>query len=117
MEKFLKENGYKKWNTESDSLGITCHYQKRMVVGVDFDKSVPLCNCNEKLLMNIRHYKYTLQNGEKVSGCEIYLVHENKSEDWCDIKIYALSEEKLKENLVKYEKQLIAMWEAFSKIG
>ena len=45
------------------------------------------------------------------------LVHENKSGDWADIRIYSLTEDKIVANLSKYEQQLLHMWNVFYTAG
>lgn len=107
---FLLQVGYKMWNEKVDSIGVVQNYQKR----VDSQyPDVPLCSTNEKLFINITHYSYHLPDGRSFEGFEIYLVHENKSGIWCDLKIYSLSEQRLVDNLHRLEDNLIGMWEVF----
>lgn len=87
------------------------HFQKRMDNKEEFE-SYPLCQCNGKLLVNVEHHKYTI-HGKDCESCQISLVHENQDTDWCDLRIYSLSPEKLKENLQKYELKLLDMWDVF----
>ena len=111
--KFLIDNGYKKYNEKLDSFGTTGSYQKRIDTIKEYEH-YPLCQCNDKLFLNILHSCYQV-NGQPYEGFEMFLVHENKAGDWCDLKIYSLNEEKILANLGKYEKQLLNMWQLFYK--
>lgn len=114
MNTFLKTNGYKNWSTEETEFCVKESYQKRMDSLSDYEGLYPVCCLNDKLCINIKHHSYTLPNNPKpYDGYEMYLVHENQDGDWCDLKIYSLTEEKLKANLATYEKQLLDMWKVF----
>ena len=115
MQEFLEKHGYKLWKTETDQFtGVTKHYQRRIDTDDIEYKGYPLCACNDKLFINITHYDYTL-NGVNRTSCTIELVHENKESEWCDLKVYSLSEEQIKDNLSKYEKKLLDMWKVFAE--
>lgn len=105
--------GYKHWDTKKDSVGTTTlSYQRR----IDSDEgfSLPLCACNDKVLINIRSFEFNVQ-GLKRNSCDIGLIHENECGEWCNLEIYSLEEKDLLENIEKYEYKLLAMWEAFNK--
>ncbi|MNQ73937.1 hypothetical protein D3C85_886830 [compost metagenome] len=115
LREFLESNGYKMWKEEIEPAGVPsriAHFQKRMDTKEGFEH-YPLCNTNDKLFSNVEHHKYKL-HGNEYESCQISLVHENKNEDWTDIKIYSLSPEKLMSNLEKYEIQILNMWEVFN---
>jgi len=42
------------------------------------------------------------------------MVHENQNDEWCDIKIYSLTEDQLKAKLEEYEDKVVNMWEVFN---
>ncbi|MNQ49292.1 hypothetical protein D3C85_631990 [compost metagenome] len=108
---YLIDNGYKNYQTETDSLGTVEKWQKRVDTKPEFSR-YPLCHCNDKLFLNIEGYDYTI--GEvKYHSYSIFLVHENKHGEWCDLKIYSISEEELVDNLKRYELQLLDMWLVF----
>lgn len=115
MKEFLGQQGYELWNTETEQFrGITKHYQRRINTDDIEYKGYPLCACNDKLFINITHYDYTL-NGVNHTSYTIELVHENKESEWCDLKVYSLSEQQIKDNLSKYEKKLLDMWKVFAE--
>jgi hypothetical protein len=43
------------------------------------------------------------------------LCHENEAGEWCDLEIYSLKDEEMKENLDKLEDKMLRMWEEFNK--
>lgn len=108
----LTFQGYKMYDDQTDDLGITYSYQRR----VDTDKgfSYPLCKCNDAVYIDIKYYEYRLNQIDRKS-CEISITLENGEGNWCDIKIYSLNPEDLQENIKKYEGKVLAMWEAFNK--
>lgn len=111
VKEFLELNGYRNWKTDTDNLGEVAHFQKRIDNKEGFE-NYPFCQCNDKLLVNVEHHKYTI-HGKDYESCQIRLVHENQDTDWCDLRIYSLSPKKLKENLQKYELKLLDMWDVF----
>lgn len=114
MKQFLKARGYKNWSNKEVQFGVKESYQKRMDILSDYESIYPVCSLNDKLFINIEHHYYTLPNNPKpYISYVMYLVHENQDGDWCDLKIYSLTEEKLMCNLVSYEKKLLDMWKVF----
>ncbi len=115
MQEFLEKHGYKLWKTETEqSIGVTKHYQRRIDADDIEYEGYPLCACNDKLFINMTHYDSTL-HGVNLSGYTVELVHENKESEWCDLKVYCLSEQQIKDNLSKYEKKLLDMWKVFAE--
>lgn len=118
MNQFLINSGYKMWKEEKDSFSNKWQYQKRLDNKQDFDQSVPLCFCNEKLLINIIEYRFdnpsVILLTEHSNSFEMYICHENFEGEWCDIKIYSLRDSEIKENLTKLEDKLISMWKVFA---
>lgn len=115
LREFLESKGYRQWKEEIEPAGVPsriAHFQKRMDNKEGFE-NYPLCNTNDKLFCNIEHHKYTI-HGNEYESCQISIVHENRDEDWTDIKIYSLNPEKLSANLEKYEIKLLDMWEKFN---
>lgn len=112
--KFLKDNGYKMWTTEkTDFDGHVEKWQRRVDLADDFQ--YPLCQCNDKLHININFYSYQLNSQIKHESYEIFIVGENNDSDWYDIKIYGIKADELVDNLKKYETKLLNMWEASNK--
>jgi hypothetical protein len=112
MKQFLESKGYRHWKTERE-FGTTEHYQKRMDNKEGFDS--PLCQCNDKLFINIKTYDFNFPNGLNQKSNSISLCHENEAGEWCDLEIYSLKDEEMKEKLDKLEDKLICMWEEFNK--
>lgn len=112
IEQYLTSKGYKKWKTEHDVTGYKEMFQRRMDKIVKY-KDYPLCVCNEKILINIDHHYLQFSNENIYDSYTMSLVHENQNGDWCDLRIYGLSGEKLVEHLEKYEHQLMDMWNVF----
>lgn len=81
----------------------TNKYQARIDVRGGFDS--PLCQCNDKLLINIT--ESNINNGR--NSYEIYIVHETLTGEWVEFKFYGLSEEEF--DVVKYENKLLKLWE------
>ena len=115
MQAFLEQQGYKLWKTETEQfIGVTKHYQRRVDTDDIEYEGYPLCACNDRLFINITHYDFTL-NGVNHTSSIVQLVHENKDGEWCDLRVYSLSEQQIKDNLSKYEKKLLDMWEVFAE--
>lgn len=104
--------GYKLYKTEPHSYGETKYYQRR--VDTDEGFKYPLCLCNDRVHVNIEVWSLSLTGTDKIS-CSIELVHENKEGQWCDLKIYSLTEDELWNSLKSLEDKLLAMWGVFSK--
>lgn len=113
IKQFLESHQYKMWKEDKDEMSFSQKYQKRLDILHKY-KDVPLCECNDKLLINIDYWSFEI-NGIFSESCTIYLVHENKNQDWCDLKIYSIPVDKMKEGLVGYEDKIIKLWKAFAK--
>lgn len=113
MKTFLEQNGYKMWKEKTDYIGdkkfVSRKYQKRVDLLPEW-KGVTLCFCNDKLFLNIEESKIT----EFPESYSISIVHENRYGEWCDFKIYSLTEEQIKEFLGQYESKIKQLWEVFS---
>lgn len=105
MKEFLESNGYKMWKQEENTL----HFQKR--VDNIYTES-PVCECNEKLFINVQVFTFPI-NAVVHTSCEINMVHERPDDEWCDLKIYSLTEDQVKSNLKSYEGKMIKLWEVF----
>lgn len=119
MNKFLVSNGYNMWKEENDEFGTKWQYQKRLDIFSDWDESTPLCLCNDKFLINIREVNYTHPSlkviSEKSNTFEVYICHENKNGEWCNLSIYSLRQEDIESNLNSYESRLVNIWKEFNK--
>jgi len=105
IQQFLESKGYRMWKEDNNTL----HFQKRVD---DLYPMAPLCNCNDKLLINIEFFSFTIYE-EFHSSCTISLVHENQYCEWADLRIYSLSEEQIQSRLESYEDKIINLWEVF----
>lgn len=106
---FLESNGYRLWKQENEQSHSTMYFQKR-VDGLYPD--TPVCECNDKLFINIE--VWTMEyNGNPHTSCTINMVHERPEDEWCDLKIYSLTEEQINTNLKSYEDKMVALWEVF----
>ena len=112
MKEFLESNGYKCWKNDVDECSKTEHYQRR-VDNLPQYESYPLCQCNDKVYINIVHYRFTIHDLDH-NSLTANLCHGNAAGEWCDLKIYSLSEEKVKESLDSIEQKLLNMWKAFN---
>lgn len=110
MKDFLESKGYKLWQSDKDKFGETNKYFKTIK---DFQ---PSCESNSNVSLNITHSIW--HNGSlEHTYFEINLVHERKGSEWCNFNIYSLTEEQLKENIVKYESSLLELWTLFYNQG
>ena len=110
IQQFLESKGYKMWKEDHNSHGSTFNFQKR----VDRDYPMaPLCQCNEKLFINIDMHTLFTNSVEQHTSFTISLVHENQQGEWADLRIYSLSEEQIQSKLESYEDKIINLWEIF----
>ena len=112
MKEFLEQNAYKMWKQDVDKMSISQKYQKRLDILHKY-KDVPLCECNDKLLINIDYWSFKI-NGITSESCGIYMIHENQNGDWCDLKIYSIPVDKLMEDIVGYEDKIVNLWKGFA---
>ena len=112
MKEFLEQHGYKMWKEDVDTGSLTQHFQKR-IDNLHKYADVPVCECNEKLFINVDYWEIDIHTVQGKS-CTIYLVHENKNGDWCDLKIYSIPVDKMKEGLAEYEDKIVKLWKEFA---
>ncbi len=112
--KSLTDSGYKVWKTENDEYGTTKHWQARIDTREEFDQSIPLCQLNDKLFINAQEWE-TNFHGNKNHTFSFDICHENKEGQWCELGIYGLKPEYVKDNLSAIESKLIKMWIAFNE--
>lgn len=110
---FLTDNGYRMWREEETPETTKYEFQKR----VPDEEGWPLCECNDKLLINLVYYKHTFHNGMEAEGFEMFVAHERKNDEWCDFKIYGLTEEQTVSKLSNYETSLKECWKMFYSLG
>ena len=113
-QEFLAKAGYKLWCTEQDQHGVKYRWQARIDWRDDFDENIPLCNLNEKLHINVSIHDW-LVNGHELKGAEIYICHENKLGEWCNIELYSLTLADLEAKLHSLEAKLLRMWIEFNR--
>ena len=115
----LENNGYKLWKETKEPDYVKMQFQKR-IWDVE-ELSIPLCLCNGKVLVNIDYSSLTFRNSgyDPVTSesFQISLCHERPNDEWCDFKIYALTEEQIVSKLQKYEKDILAIWKLFYEQG
>lgn len=110
MKDFLENKGYKLWQTDKDEFGETNKFAKTLK---DFQ---PSCESNNHVSLHITHSIWH-NGGLEHTSFEINLAHERNGGEWCNFDIYALTEEQLKENLSKYESNLLELWTLFYNQG
>ena len=113
IENYLTTVGYKLWKSEDTGNFRKKFFQIRLDNKPGWDNNTPLCNSNEKLFLNVDSVAYSANNLNNLSF-EVSIVAENRREDWCDLKIYSLTGDKILANLHTYEDQLIRMWKEFN---
>lgn len=110
---FLTGNGYHMWREEKTRETTKYEFQKR----VSDEEGWPLCERNDKLLLNLICNTYTLRNGLSSESFEMNIVHERKDGEWCDFRIYGLTEEQIVSKLSNYESSLKECWNTFYCLG
>ena len=111
--KVLEDKGYKCWKTDNESYGVVKHYQRRLQEDEILKFSIPLCQCNDKTLLNVVHSDLLI-HGHKSESFEVSLCHENKDGEWCDLKIYSLTRKQVEDSLDRLEQKVLNMWKAFN---
>ena len=113
LRDFILSKGYTCWDTEyqefDDAEMITQKLQRRV------DKvysTLPVCNCNDKLFVNVDIIQTVYQGNMSITA-EVHLCHENKQCKWCNLKIYGLKPEDIYSKLGKHEAKLLKMWKMF----
>lgn len=111
IKEFLEKKGYVCWKEDTENQGSyrsqSMKFQKKIN-----DPDIPVCECNEKLFINVEYHLFDIGSGVNET-CTIRICAENESSDWCDLKIYSIPLEKFKENIDYYEKKILVMWEVF----
>lgn len=112
---FLVQNNYNFWKQEVTNIPahmnmLFNYYQKRVDVFEDYEH-YPLCQCNNKLFINILEAATTnLISGVVSSSYEIELCAENNQQLWYQFKIYSIDSEDIQNNLNLYEKDILDFW-------
>lgn len=109
LREFLNSKGYVCWDTKNETIGYVNIITQRLQRRVDkVYNNLPVCNTSDQLCIDIS----IAQESTNITA-ELELCHENKQEEWCSLKIYALSDEEVYSNLEKYETKLLEMWKVF----
>lgn len=115
LRDFIRSHGYVVWETESNDFHnvylITQKLQRRVDKVYNL---LPVCNCNDKLFVNIDITQSSIHGNLSINA-EVHLCHENKQGKWCSLKIYSLKPEDIYSNLDKYEQKILKLWEVFCK--
>ena len=110
IKECVEASGYRMWKEDTEKSHSTVYFQKR----VDRDYPMaPVCNLNDKLFINVDMCTLFTNSTDRHTGFTISLVHENQQGEWCDLRIYSLSEEQIRSKLVSYEDKIINLWEIF----
>ena len=82
---------------------------------------IPLCLCNDKVCVNLDYSRLTFRNSgyEPITSesFQLSLCHERPNDEWCDLKIYSLTEEQIVSKLQKYEQDILVIWKLFYEQG
>lgn len=86
--------------------------QKRLDVDVEFSH-VPLCECNDKLHINVYVSDYVISQHE-CKSITFEIIAKNKDSEWVELDIYGLDFDKLnsKDDVLKYCLKLVKAWTA-----
>lgn len=109
--KFLEDKGYKCWKTDVNDVSTSKYWQRRVDLDESFD--APLCQCNDKLCIDIRYSVFKI-HGDHHESYEIYICGENVCGEWCDVRIYSIEPKELQEKLDSLETKVLNMWKAFN---
>lgn len=71
----------------------------------------PVCQCNDKLHLNILLYSFEL-NDKIHQSAELDITGEMPDGEWAKLSIYSVSFETLLKKLDDFEQRLIAAWQA-----
>lgn len=111
----LKKDGFQQFkssffNDDKYAQVISTHWQKRM----DLDRDdIPLCQCNDKILINIH-----IRSGSETIGSQtvsfndydIELTAETEDNDWVNFKYYGLSFNDAKDRYTTLIERLLLAW-------
>lgn len=104
--KLLDEEGYKIYRPPTDESH--CYsFQKRVDDGLHF-----LCECNDKLFMNVTVWDFTI-NGHSHQSVEMYMTHENSENNWFHLKVYGI---KLEEFVEYYQTGFDKLFKAWKTV-
>ena len=113
LREFILSKGYTCWDTKYQEFNnvemITQKLQRRV------DKvysTLPVCNCNDKLFVNVDIIQTVYQGNMSITA-EVHLCHENKQCKWCNLRVYALKPDQVYSKLEDKEHKLLEMWSVF----
>lgn len=113
LREYILSKGYTCWDTKYQEFHnvemITQKLQRRVDKVYDM---LPVCNCNDKLVINIDIVQAVIHGNTSITA-ELHLCHENKQGEWCNLRIYGLKSEDVYDNIDKYETKLLEMWKMF----
>lgn len=117
-KQLIEENGYYMWEEKRELGYHRMRFQKRIWNAEKL--GIPLCVCNDKVFVNLDYSHFTFHNsGGPVSSksFQISVCHERPDGEWCDFKIYSLTEEQIVNGLQKYEQDILSTWKLFYEQG
>lgn len=100
--KLLDEEGYKIYHHPTESQCYS--FQKRVDDGLHF-----LCECNDKLFMNVTVWDFTI-NGHSHRSVEMYMTHENSENNWFSLKVYGIEPKVFPDFYARGFEQLMSAW-------
>lgn len=109
LRDFIMSRGYVVWETKSNDFHnvylITQKLQRRVDKVYNL---LPVCNCNDKLFINVDITQAIIHGNLSISA-EVHLCHENSQGEWCNLKIYSLKPEDVYSNFDKYEQKVLKL--------
>lgn len=113
LREFILSKGYTCWDTKYQEFNNVEMITQKLQRRVDrVYSTLPVCNCNDKLFVNVDIIQTVYQGNMSITA-EVHLCHENKQCKWYNLKIYGLKPEDIYSKLDKYETKLLKMWKMF----
>lgn len=113
MKAEIESFGYKMWKEENEKSFRSRLYQKRVDTLPGWE-GVPLCCCNDKLLIDLEEVKWGVNGVGPNTTFSVKIRAEGKDGIWCDIGFYSVTKDKLP-SIPFMENKLKAMWIEFNK--
>lgn len=113
MKSEIESFGYKMWKEEDYTSFHSRLYQKRVDTLPGWE-GVPLCRCNDKLLIDLEEVKWGVNGVGPNTTFAIKIRAEGNDEIWCDLGFSSLVQDKISA-IPFMENKLKAMWIEFNK--
>lgn len=102
--KLLDKEGYKIHHNPTESRCYS--FQKRVDDGLHY-----LCECNDKLFMNVTVWDFTIY-GHNHRSVEMYMTHENSENNWFNLRVYGIEPKVFLEYYGRGFEKLMSAWKA-----